>query len=53
MKHFWLQRGIVWTKFKDSITACSDLLTLQIHLNIKHFGLIWPQVCQTQVNLNA
>lgn len=27
--------------------------TLPIHLNIKHFGRIWPQVCQTQVNLNA
>ena len=23
MKHFWQQRGIVWTKFRDSITACS------------------------------
>ena len=35
---FWLQRGIVWTKFRDSITACSVPLTSPIHLNIKHFG---------------
>ena len=50
---FRRQRGIVWTKFRASIIACSAPLTLRIHLNIKHSGRIWPRACQTQVNLNA
>ena len=50
MKNFWRQQDIVRMKFRGNIIACSVPLKLPIPLNIKHFVLIWLQVCRTQVS---